>query len=78
MQFRPSDNSFASDEFPEDDIDRLFQKLSPLEVPEGLLEQVFLNLYMLSAHQDDTEAEQPSYPKRTPGLFDRFSSRHLP
>jgi hypothetical protein len=52
MQFRPSDSSADSSEsLTEDDIDQLFLKLQPLEVPEDVVRQVLVRLKRLPIAQ---------------------------
>lgn len=52
MQFMVSDShSFSSESLPEDDIDRLFQKLLKHEPPADIVKQVLARVRQLPAEQ---------------------------
>lgn len=52
MQFMSSDRiSFSSESLPEDDVDRLFQKLQKHEPPVDIVKQVLARVRQLPASQ---------------------------
>lgn len=63
MQFLSSDTLALSSEaesFPEDDIDRLFEKLQKLEPPKDIIKQILANIKQLPASQRHPRSSAPS------------------
>jgi len=75
MQFQIAEISLVSAEMlPEDDIDNVFQKLQPVELPENIVKQIMARIKRLPQAQrypqhvtEQPEGETPEKPKDASG-----------
>lgn len=75
MQFQPAEISPAfAESLPEDEIDKIFQKLQPLELPKNSVKQIMARIKQLPASQrypynvsKQTEADAPDKPQDATG-----------
>jgi|SwirhisoilCB1_FD_contig_31_11924749_length_343_multi_4_in_0_out_0_1 hypothetical protein len=71
MQFQIAEISpVFAESLPEDDVDRAFQKLQPLELPENMVKQIMARIKRLPASQrypqnvgEQNEAARPEEPQ---------------